>query len=83
MAYKQANNRKKHLMKTYQKTKNSYGSGVWFDEERGIYRKYTASNTPGYAKAIRKAGNKKFRRTKNVGNHGNYRKHHDYKWILF
>jgi hypothetical protein len=83
MAYKQAANRKKRLLKTYRETRNSYGSGVWFDEERGIYRKYTASNTPGYAKAIRKAGNKKFRRTKNVGNHCAYKKHYDYKWILF
>ena len=35
MAYKQAQNRKKHLLKTYNETKNWYGAGVYFVETCG------------------------------------------------
>jgi hypothetical protein len=83
MAYKQAANRKKRLLKTYRETRNSYGSGVWFDEERGIYRKYTASNTPGYAKLLRRIGNKRIRQSKDIFNNNEYRRVFDYKWTLF
>ena len=83
MAYKQAQNRKKQLLKTYRKTKNSYGAGVWFDEDRGFYCKYTASNTPGYAKSLRRIGNKKVRMSRDTYNFGTYKKLYDYKWTLF
>jgi hypothetical protein len=83
MAYKQAQNRKKRLLKTYRETKNCYGGGVWLDEDTGRYRKYTASNTPGYAKSLRKICNKKVRKAKDIGNHSNYKKLYDYWWILF
>lgn len=83
MAYKQAQNRKKRLLKTYNETKYSCGSGVWFNEDRGFYYKYTASNTPGYAKSLRRVCNKKVRKAANVGNHGDYRRQYDYKWALF
>jgi hypothetical protein len=83
MAYKQAQNRKKHLKRTFNETKNSYGSGVWYNEERGFFYKYTASNTPGYAKSLRKIGNKKVRKVTNLGNFSDYRRHYDYKWALY
>jgi len=83
MAYKQAQNRKKRLMKTYRQTKNSYGAGVWFNEDTGRYIKYTASKTPGYAKYLRKISNRKIRRIYNIGNFSNYKKHFDYWWTLF
>lgn len=83
MAYKQASARRKKLLKTYNETKNSYGSGVAFDEDRKFYYKYTASNTPGYTKSLRKISNKKVRRATNVGNYGDYRKNYDYNWVLF
>jgi hypothetical protein len=83
MAYKQARNRRKKLIRTYEETKNNYGSGVWFNEDKGFYVKYTASNTPGYAKQLRRICNKKVRKSAEVGNHGAYRKSYDYKWTLF
>jgi hypothetical protein len=83
MAYKQARNRRKRLIKTYEETKHGYGSGVWYDEDRGFYYKYTASNTPGYAKQLRRIGNKKVRKAADIGMHGSYRKTYDYKWVLF
>lgn len=87
MAYKQARNRKKRLLKTYHEVegtrKHCTGSGVWYDEDRGFYYKYTSSNTPGYAKMLRRISNKKVRKTTDVGNHGVYRKSYDYKWTLY
>jgi protease II len=87
MAYEQSRNRKKKLLKTYKAIKgikkHYTGSGVWYDEDRGFYYKYTASNTPGYAKLLRRQGNKKIRQSKNIFNHGEYRRMYDYKWTLF
>lgn len=83
MAYKQAQNRRKKLMKTYEETKNCYGSGVWFNDEKGFYIKCTASNTPGYAKYLRRVGNRKVRHSKELHNHGTYRRMFDYKWALY
>ena len=85
--YKQAKNRKKKLLKVYHEIENrkkhSTGSGVWYDDERGFYYKYTASNTPGYAKQLRRISNKKVRKAIDPGNHGVYRKEFDYKWALY
>lgn len=81
--YKQAQNRRKHLEKTYEQTKNSYGAGVAYNEERGFYYKYPASNTPGYTKLLRRISNKKVRKSVDVGNHGTYRKSYDYKWEVY
>jgi hypothetical protein len=63
--------------------KHYTGSGVWYNEDRGFYYKYTASNTPGYAKMLRRISNKKVRKSEDLGNHGVYRKSYDYKWTLF
>ena len=83
MAYKQASNRRKKLARTYAETKNSYGSGVWFDEDKNRYIKYTASNTPGYTKLLRRISNKKVRKAVDIGNYSAYRKCFDYWWELF
>jgi hypothetical protein len=83
MAYQQARNRRKKLEKTYEATKNSYGSGVWFDERKNRYIKCTASNTPGYAKLLRRISNKKVRKAAEIGNYSAYRKCFDYWWELY
>lgn len=87
MAYDQARNRKRRLLKTYKQVKGQKrhcsGSGVWYDEDRGFFYKYTASNTPGYAKALRRISNKKVRKTPLILSHGDYRRLYDYKWALY
>jgi hypothetical protein len=83
MGYKQAQQRKKRLYRTYCQTRHSCGGGVWFDEESGRYRKYTVSNTPGYTKTLRRQSNKKVRRLKDLDSHGAYKKAYDYWWILY
>lgn len=81
MAYKQAQNRKKHLLKTYNETKNWYGAGVYFDETRGCYRRYSITDG-GRGKRLRRISNRKVRKAKNIGSFGNYRKVYDYWWEL-
>ena len=83
MAYKQAKNRRRRLTKTWEATKTKCCGGVWYDEERDRYIRFTASNTPGYAKQLRRISNKKVRKAADVGNHGYYRREFDYKWTLF
>ena len=83
MTYRQAQNRKKYLLKTYRETKTHHTAGVWFDESDMRYKKYTTSNTPGYTKHLRRISNKKVRRAYNIGNHSSYKKLYDYWWILF
>ena len=82
--YKQAKNRHKRLAKVYEETKHSCGGGgVWYDEKRGFYYKYPASNTPGYTKLLKRISNKKVRKTAEVGDYGSYRKSYDYKWEIY
>lgn len=83
MAWKQAQNRKKRLLKLYNETKNSYGAGAWFDEKAGCYRRYSACRTPGYTKYLRRLSNRKVRKSKDVHRHGDYKKLYDYWWTLF
>ena len=87
MAYKQAVTRRKKLMKTYNEIKHMKGhytgAGVWIDEDRGFLYRYSPSNTPGYAKLLRRQGNKKIRQSKNALKYGDYRRLYDYKWALF
>ena len=86
MAYDQARNRKRRLERTYKQIKdqNSHysGSGVWYDEDRGFYYRYTCSNTPGYARSLRRISNKRVRKSSMLLNHGEYRRLYDYKWAL-
>lgn len=83
MAYKQAQNRKKRLLKTYRQTKTNYGAGVFFDEDKGRYIRYYPSNTPGYTKTLKKISNRKVRHAKEVGSHSVYKRHYNYRWIVF
>jgi hypothetical protein len=83
MGYKQAQLRKARLLKTYRKTKHSYGAGVWFNDDKGFYIRYSPSNTPGYTKALRRISNRKVRRARDNYNHGSYKKLYDYWWTLF
>lgn len=86
MAYKQARNRRKRMQKTYDEIKNMKGhytgAGVWIDEDRGFFYRYSPSNTPGYAKLLRKRGNKKVRQSNDILNYSDYRRVYDYKWTL-
>ena len=85
MAYKQARNRKKRLMKTYRKmpVRKYSAAGVWVDKDSGRYIKYSASNTPGYTKFLRRASNRKVRRATDIYRYGSYKKLYDCWWTLY
>lgn len=83
MGYKQSKERRRRLKKLYDDTKNSCRGGAWYDDEKERYIRYPSSNTPGYAKSLRRITNKKIRKSKDLLNHGLYKKIHDYWWSLF
>lgn len=87
MAYKQAKSRRKIMQRTYDEIKHMRkhytGAGVWFDEDRGFFYRYSPSSTPGYAKLLRRIGNKRVRQSKDTFKNSEYRKVFDYKWTLF
>lgn len=75
--------REKRLKKIYEKTKNSCRSGVYFDERKNRYIRFSVSDR-GHTKFFRKVRSKKARKIKDVylkGNH--YRKCFDYKSTIF
>ena len=70
------------LKNLYLQTKNSYGSGVWFDEDKNRLIKYSCNS-----KSLRQMCNRHFRRIMNrnfnfIPNGNKYRRYTDYWWIL-
>lgn len=71
--------------RTYRATKNAYGAGVFFNEDKDRYVKYSCNN-----KGLRQALNRKARRKMNRSiseetsrePDGHYRKMEDYWWNL-
>ena len=43
MSYRRSQEQKRRLHKLYLETKNYYGCGVWFDENKQIYVRYYSS----------------------------------------
>ena len=81
MSHKRKCEENRRLKKLYEKTRHSYGAGVWFDEMKGRYIKYSCHNKwlKTHCRRIIR------RRMKNIGmsRKGNgYRKLFDYWWEL-
>lgn len=49
MSWKRAEERKKRLIKLYNKTKNHYGRGAWYDEDNDRYYRYSLNNGRSYS----------------------------------
>lgn len=56
---------------------------AYFNEKKNRYIQYSASNTPGYTKLLRRISNKKIRKATDLPRKGNYKKLFDYWWTLF
>lgn len=82
MSYHRSQERNRRLKKLYNETKNSYGSGVWYDDENNRYIKYTCRSRK-YKKYLKKISSKKTRRYKGDLAHCDYKKTFDYWWELF
>ena len=83
MGYRRSNERNRRLKKLYDETKNWYGAGAYYDEDKKRYIRYSPCRNSGYAKYLRKVANRKVRRSKDCLKHGSYRKVYDYWWELF
>lgn len=84
MSYRRSKERNRRLKKLYEETKHSYGSGAWYDEEKGRYIRYYPSSSTGYTKYLRRISNRKIRRMKEMSLKGcQYKKAFDYWWTLF
>lgn len=83
MSYRRSKEDKRRLKKLYDKTKNSCCAGVWYDEKKKRYIRFYSSNTPGYAKYLRRIANRKVRRAKISLKHSQYKRLYDYWWILY
>ena len=83
MGHRRSVQERLRLKKLYKQTKYSCRGGAWYDDEKERYIRYFASNTPGYTKMLRRISNRKVRKSKEVLNHGLYKKAYDYWWVLF
>ena len=82
--YFRSKERNKRLKKLYSETKNSYGEGAWYDEEKKRYIKCSSSNTTGYTKWLRRLSNRRVRKMKDITlNNCQYKKVFDYRWELY
>ena len=80
MAWKQAQNRRKRLVKCYKNTLGYGLGGVWYDEDEDRYYRYTYNN-----RWFKKHATRVFRRRHvTYGGKGNtHRKEYDYIWTVF
>lgn len=83
MGYRGSRERNRRLKKLYNETKNEYGAGAYYDEDKGRYVEYSPNRKSGHTKYLRKLSNRKVRKSKDYLNHGAYRKMYDYWWELF
>ena len=80
MAWKQAQNRRKRLVKCYKNTLGYGLGGVWYDKDEDRYYRYTYNN-----RWFKKHAARVFRRRHvTYGGKGNtHRKEYDYIWTVF
>lgn len=79
--YFRSKERYKRLKHLYEETKHSYGSGVWYDNEKKRFiRAYRGSRS----KYLKQLGNRRVRRIKDEDlSNGQYKKVFDYWWELY
>ena len=81
MGHRRARQDRKKLRRLYDETKNQYGAGVWYDEQKHRFIRYS-TGSGGRAAFLKKQSNKRVRRKADVGSHNAYRRHFDYRWEL-
>lgn len=83
MGYRRATERNHRLKKLYNETKNTFGSGVYYDDKKQRYIKYSLRNSHGYTKYLRKVSNRRVRKSDISMNGSSYKRLYDYWWELF
>lgn len=82
MGYFRATEQKKRNIKVYYQTKNYYGAGVYYDDQKQRYIRYYPNSKSGLTKLLKRVSNKKVRNAKEIHNHCQYKRLYDYWWNL-
>jgi len=81
MGYKRSQEQRRRDERTYSETKTWYGKGVWYDKEKGIYRRYSL---PERTRFVKRKCNRAVRRYKgDLTTKGAYRKVSEYWWEIW
>ena len=83
MSYQRARERNRRLKKLYDKTKNGYGAGAWYDEKKERYIRYFCHDKD-LKKQCRRTTRRRLKQ-RHCGerlNRGAYKKVFDYWWEL-
>ena len=81
MGYKRSKEQRKRDEHTYSETKTWYGKGVWYDKEKGIFRRYSL---PERTRFVKRKCNRAVRRYKgDLTTKGAYRKVSEYWWEIW
>jgi hypothetical protein len=85
MSWQRSAETKRRLKHLYEETKHTYGKGVWYDERKGRYIQYWASNgRTGRVKWVKRKCNRAVRRYKgDLPTKGSYRKVSEYWWEIW
>lgn len=82
MSHKGARIRNRKLRKLYEETKHNYYAGAYFDEDRGVFKRYT-SNIRKDKLCCRRAMRRRLNRDPDNYTRGNrYKLCYDYKWTV-
>ena len=82
MSYQRSQEDKRRLKKTYEETKNSYGPGIWYDEEKRRYIR--ADFTNAWLKIYcRRQIRHKLKNEDVLSEKSLYKRYFDYWWELF
>ena len=82
MSHRRSRETQLRLRKLASETSYWFGSGAYYDEDKGRYKRYYSHGGSGYPKWLRTVANRKVRRAKNVPQGGGYRRVYDYWWEL-
>lgn len=89
MSYRRCKERDKRLKKLFKKTEHSYGAGVWYNEDKNRYIRYSCHNKwlkHHCRKTIRTRMKQEQRESDSIqligGKNNTYKKYYDYWWEL-
>ena len=81
MGWKRSRDQRRKDKHIYSQTKTWYGKGVWYDKEKGIYRRYYL---PERVRYVKRKCNRAVRRYKGeLGTKGTYRKISEFWWEVW
>lgn len=81
MSYQRSRQEHKRMSRLYDQTKNTYGAGAYFNEQKNCFMRYSASNGVR-SKFLKKQSNKRVRRATDLHNYAAYRRYLDYYFEL-